>query len=211
MTRTTLTRRQAMTAAAGAALAATGHSPTSAAPAAPDLGPIPADHDYEFTAYVELTIGHWLPHAPNAGGGTVTAGTYQDADAKYLLTGGREGGAWHLRLVPILVEDRVHGIDIEAPAVIDLNGQTAGTEPLALLQAALGGQLPTPGNRCIYDLTEREFAALTALPEHAQAGIIAALQDSDGEAYRPTRAMLRSWGQAFAPEARARGLIDADA
>jgi hypothetical protein len=70
---------------------------------------IPVDHDCEFSGYIELNIGHWLPHAPNGVGGTVTPGTYTGSSANYLVSGGRVGGAWDLTIKRILVNDSIYG------------------------------------------------------------------------------------------------------
>jgi hypothetical protein len=182
---------------------------SAASAAGAPIPSIPADHDCDSSGYIELNIGHWLPHAPNGVGGTVTPGTYTGSSANYLVSGGRVGGAWDLTIKRILVDDSIYGNDIEGPTVVDVRGQTSGPEPLALLHAALGGHLPAPGDECIYGLTEHEFAFLAALSPEGQALVIAGLQD-DAE-HGAMREFLTIGGEAYTPTDRALGQIDADA
>jgi hypothetical protein len=210
-----LSRRHALTAAAATALTATLRNTVvvAASPTAPAALPIiPADEDYEFVAWVEIDLSRWKPRAtPGPYGGSVTAGTMQSSHVQYALIGGRKGGAWHLQMNEVRVEDMHHGEDLVGPALIAVDGQTTGPEPLALLEAALHGHLPLNQQRCIRELSEREFAFLNALSPDVQDVVIAGLQDMDSATYPAMRSALKAGGDLFAPQATERGLIDADA
>src|SRR5215210_4084316 len=159
-----LSRRHALTAAAATALTATLRNTVAARPTAPDrsfmappLPIIPADEDYEFVAWVDVDLNRWKPlPTPGPYGGSVTDGTMQSTYAKYALIGGRQGGAWHLHMNQVLVDDTECGDDIVGRALIAVDGQTTGPEPLALLQGVLNGHLSLDAQRCVTELSERE-------------------------------------------------------
>jgi hypothetical protein len=57
---------------------------------------------------------------------------------EYCIESGRTRGAWHLRVSPwngSMTDDDV----LTGPPMVDLRGQTAGSDPLALLRALLTG------------------------------------------------------------------------
>jgi len=159
-------------------MAACGTSSSSAA----HFPTIPADEDYAICAWVEVDLNRYPPGEP---------WSPQSVRVKYFLEAGRTAGAWRLLLQQVLVEDGVGGLDILGPALIDVEGQTDSSEPLALLQTVLGGQMALDPQRWIHELPEDEIAVLHALSPEDQAAVIEGLQDHGSVLYRLTRAFLR--------------------
>lgn len=160
----TLSRRD--TIKTGLALAASGGTlaalhPTDAAAAAPEVAASATDPggDYELTITLEFDFQEYS----RRGTGVPTPATY----GQYQIGAGRKDGAWRMYVQRFLADDWDAGEHVFNELIeYDVVDQLTGPDPLALMQALLGGQAVLDGTRVIHGLNRHELAALRlASPE----------------------------------------------
>jgi hypothetical protein len=104
----------------------TTNQPTAPFPELADQG---STDVYDLTAFLTVNVAR-----PPSGAGTDPSNETRE----YCIESGRTRGAWHLRVSPwsgSMTDDDV----LTGPPMVDLRGQTAGSDPLALLRALLTG------------------------------------------------------------------------
>jgi hypothetical protein len=97
----------------------------------PELADPPAD--YELSVWLSFAFNNYSEDARVADGMWAPVVT-----GDYALGCGRASGSWWLKALPVLSED-ADGEQETGPPVLDLCGQAAGADPLALLRALLSG------------------------------------------------------------------------
>jgi hypothetical protein len=178
-----ITRRNALQLAAAAATCAlpvSARSPHVAAAAdaedAYDASPvadIPASAldafgDYELTINLDFDFQDYSDRH--------TSGETRMTYGQYVISAGRENGAWRMHVQQVLADDDESGEHIFGPELIDVRDQTDGPDPLALLQGLLGGQAVLNGTRVIRGLSVFELRALAAASSETKAALIGLMQ-----------------------------------
>jgi hypothetical protein len=173
----TLSRRDALTRTA-AVVAGAALMPRETVAAAADSEPVEISvtsaltpdqrGDYELTIFLDIDFQDYRTR-DTIGRTTPTYGQYE-------VAAGRENGAWRMHVRQVLAEDAKSGEHIYGPALMDMRDQTAGPDPLALLQSLLGGQAVLDGSQVIRGLRPYELDALHAASPALQTDLLALMQ-----------------------------------
>ena len=132
--------------------------------------PLPATDaqgDYELSIFLDFDFQDYGARR-TGGNARVTYGQYQ-------IAAGREDGAWRMQVRQVLAEDAKSGEHIFGPDLMDVQDQTEGPDPLALLQTLLGGHAMLNGTQVIRGLRHHELDALTAASPELKAELITLL------------------------------------